>query len=112
MRGKLSLWENHWYPNSISTNLGFPAPTRPLPHSTFTPSAIPPPSQRALGQASLPQTSSIVSASTSWSYYSQPGESVTPSFTGKINLPVEDDSAELFDSDAPPPLTTTYLMVK
>lgn len=57
-------------------------------------------------------TSCNVSASTSWSYYSEPGESVTPSFTGKINLQVEDDSAELFDSDAPQPLTTTYLMVK
>ncbi|XP_052331782.1 MALT paracaspase 2 isoform X1 [Oncorhynchus keta] len=58
------------------------------------------------------ETSCNVSASTSWSYYSEPGKSVTPSFTGNVNLQVEDDSAELFDSDSPQPLTTTYLMVK
>uniref|UniRef100_A0A8C8HID6 MALT paracaspase 2 n=1 Tax=Oncorhynchus tshawytscha TaxID=74940 RepID=A0A8C8HID6_ONCTS len=53
------------------------------------------------------ETSSIGSASTTWSYYSQPGVSATPSSPGKLNLPVEDDSPELFDSDAPQPLTTS-----
>lgn len=53
------------------------------------------------------ETSSIGSASTTWSYYSQPGLSATPSSPGKLNLPVEDDSPELFDSDAPQPLTTS-----
>ncbi|KAM9479916.1 MALT paracaspase 2 isoform 1-T2 [Salvelinus alpinus] len=53
------------------------------------------------------ETSSIGSASTTWSYYSQPGVSATPSSPGKLNLPVEDDSPELFDSDTPQPLTTS-----
>ncbi|KAJ7993147.1 hypothetical protein DPEC_G00269410 [Dallia pectoralis] len=49
------------------------------------------------------ENSSIGSASTNWSYYAlQPGES-----KGSINLPVEDDSRILFDSNLPQPLTTS-----
>ena len=63
--------------------------------------------------AGLPnsETSSIGSASTTWSYYPQAlresDSTASATSSRKFNVPEETDSPELFDSDAPQPLSAT-----
>ncbi|XP_067085895.1 MALT paracaspase 2 isoform X1 [Osmerus mordax] len=52
------------------------------------------------------ETSSIGSASTSWSYFPQSGDFLSPS-TNRVNQPEETDSPDMLDSNSPQSLTTS-----
>lgn len=100
---KLNLQEPR-LPRSCSASASFNLQSFSLPESSS--------SAEGFGPGLPPsETSSMGSASTTWSYYSQSArESATltsPTSTRRVNVPEETDSPESFDSDAPLPLITS-----
>lgn len=98
---KLNLYEPR-LPRSCSASSSFDLQTFSLPESSSF--------AEGFGLSSpASETSSIGSASTSWSYYPQSGElsATTSSVTKKVNLPVESECPEVLDSDTPQLLTTS-----